>query len=29
MSDFIFGAVTVLAVEFISLIIFCIIGGKK
>ena len=29
MADFIFGAVTVIAVEFITLIIFCIFGGKR
>ena len=29
MNDFIFGAVTVLAVEFISIILICIFGGTK
>lgn len=29
MFDFVFGAFTVLAVEFISLILFCIFGGKR
>jgi hypothetical protein len=29
MIDFIFGATTVIAVEFISFILFCIFGGKK
>jgi hypothetical protein len=29
MADFIFGATTVIAVEFILLILFCILGGNK
>ena len=29
MSNFIYGVVTTLAVEFIALILFCIFGGTK
>lgn len=29
MADFIFGATTVIAVEFIAFILFCIFGGKR
>ena len=29
MANFIFGAVAVIAAEFISFILFCIFGGKR